>query len=97
MTLLDELGFAPEQRRSVGRREIVLRHCPFLDLVDLRERVICPAHLGLMQGAIAALDAPISVDRLEPFAEPDRCRAYLVDTRRTANRERTAGTKDRDR
>ena len=93
LTLLDELGFAPEGRRSVRRREIGLRHCPFLDLVDLRERVICPAHLGLMQGAMSALGAPITVERLEPFAEPDLCRAHLVAARRTTTRERMAGAK----
>jgi hypothetical protein len=34
-------------------------------------------HLGLMQGALAALRAPITVGRLEPFAEPDLCLTHL--------------------
>lgn len=41
-------------------------------------QVVCPIHLGLMQGAMAAWDAPVTVNRLEPFAEPDLCVAHLA-------------------
>lgn len=81
--LLDGLGFAPEDRTPPGERasgvdrHLALHHCPFLDLVGGRGDVICPLHLGLMQGALAALDAPVTVDRLDPFAEPDLCLAHL--------------------
>ena len=34
--LLDDLGFAPEQRPAEVERQIGLRHCPFLDLVQTR-------------------------------------------------------------
>jgi hypothetical protein len=34
--------------------------------------------LGLMQGVREALDADVTVERLEPFAEPDLCTAHLV-------------------
>jgi hypothetical protein len=30
-----------------------------------------------MQGAMAELGAPVTVDQLEPFAEPDGCVAHL--------------------
>ena len=40
-------------------------------------RVICPVHLGLMRGAMTALGAPVTVERLDPFAEPDLCLAHL--------------------
>ena len=30
-----------------------------------------------MQGALAQLGGPVTVDRLEPFAEPDLCVAHL--------------------
>jgi predicted ArsR family transcriptional regulator len=78
---LDELGFAPERREIDGRHQIGLRHCPFLELVELAENrtsVICPVHLGLMQGAMETWRAPVTVDRLEPFAEPDLCLAHLT-------------------
>ena len=73
--LLDELGFAPE-RRDGG--QVGLRHCPFLEIAEHRSAVVCPVHLGLMQGALQTWDAPISVDRLEPFVEPDLCLARLT-------------------
>lgn len=84
--LLDELGFAPEPPTSRGpephRVELGLRHCPFLDLTAqdtaARSEVICPIHLGLMQGALDDWDAGIAVERLEPMVEPDRCVAHLL-------------------
>jgi predicted ArsR family transcriptional regulator len=70
--LLDELGFAPERR---GDEQVGLRHCPFLELVESQKAVICPIHLGVMQGALETWEAPITVDRLEAFVEPDLCPA----------------------
>jgi hypothetical protein len=40
--------------------------------------VVCPIHLGLMQGALEAWQAPVTVDRLEAFAEPDVCLAHIA-------------------
>ena len=75
MDLLDELGFAPEP--GAAGTEIALRHCPFLEVAQARPEVICPIHLGLMQGAMTAWEAPDTVDRLLPFVQPDRCVAHL--------------------
>lgn len=75
--VLDELGFAPERRVIDGQQQVGLRHCPFLELAENRTSVVCPVHLGLMQGAMETWGAPVSVDRLEPFAEPDLCLAHL--------------------
>jgi predicted ArsR family transcriptional regulator len=75
--LLDDLGFAPEQRRSDGEYQIGLRHCPFLELAETRRSVVCPIHLGIMQGAMETVDAPVTVDRLDAFVEPDLCVAHL--------------------
>ncbi len=76
--VLGELGFAPERRETGGKLQIGLRHCPFLELAENRTGVICPVHLGLMQGAMETWGAPVAVDRLEPFAEPDLCLAHLT-------------------
>lgn len=76
--LLDELGFAPQRRESHGEAQVGLRHCPFLELAEGRPAVVCPIHLGLMQGALEAWRAPVTVDRLEPFVEPDLCLAHLA-------------------
>lgn len=74
---LADLGFAPEPAGGASV-EIRLRHCPFLALVAGNAEVICSLHLGLMQGAFAALDASVTVDKLEPFVQPDLCVARLI-------------------
>jgi predicted ArsR family transcriptional regulator len=48
-----------------------------LELAETRKAVICPIHLGLMQGALETWGAPVTVDRLDAFAEPDLCLAHL--------------------
>ncbi|MDQ2627733.1 MAG: helix-turn-helix domain-containing protein [Actinomycetota bacterium] len=77
--MLDELGFQPEQLEpdDAGETQLGLRHCPFLELAETSTDVVCPIHLGLMQGALEAWDAPVTVDRLDSFAQPDLCVAHL--------------------
>ena len=75
--ILHDVGFAPERRSSSGATQIGLRHCPFLDLVPAYSAVICPMHLGLMQGVMKAVGASSTVERLEPFVEPDLCLAHV--------------------
>jgi predicted ArsR family transcriptional regulator len=77
--LLTDVGFAPEQQPSISGSQIGLRNCPFLQLVETQpQQIICRLHLGLMQGAMAALKARTTVDQLEPFAEPGLCLAHLT-------------------
>jgi predicted ArsR family transcriptional regulator len=76
--VLDELGFAPERRESGREKQVGLRHCPFLELAETRAAVVCPIHLGLMQGALETWKAPVTVDRLDAFVEPDLCLAHLT-------------------
>lgn len=76
--VLDDLGFAPERQEVDGQQRVGLRHCPFLELAENRTSVVCPVHFGLMQGAMETWKAPVSVDRLEAFVEPDLCVAHLV-------------------
>lgn len=79
--LLTRLGFSPDPPASAERGyHIGLRHCPFLEVAEKASSVICPIHLGLMQGALAIWGAPITVDRLDPFVEPDLCLAHLSST-----------------
>lgn len=81
VTLLDELGFAPERDEPPGEApQIRLRNCPFLELASSRPQIACPIHLGMMQGAMAAWGSPTTVDRLVAFAEPDVCVAHLAET-----------------
>ena len=76
--VLADLGFEPEPVVGPRAKEIRLRHCPFLDLVDDHADVICSVHLGLMQGALAALNTTVTVERLDPFVEPNLCVARLT-------------------
>jgi predicted ArsR family transcriptional regulator len=78
--LLAALGFAPERGTAAGSGadRLGLRNCPFLELAESGGEVVCPVHLGVMQGAMAGWDAPVTVDRLERFAEPDLCVAHLA-------------------
>lgn len=75
--VLDELGFAPERRRANGEQQVGLRHCPFLELAEDRSSVVCPIHLGLMQGALETWKAPVAIERLDAFVEPDLCLTHL--------------------
>lgn len=84
MGMLDELDFAPEHDTVDDNDDdgapdrIRLRHCPFLELAERYRDVICPVHLGLMQGALSEIGAPITVSELKPFAEPTACLAHLA-------------------
>lgn len=78
VSLLTELGFDPALQGSPDHQQVGLRHCPFLELAEWRKDVVCPIHLGLMQGAMDAWDAPVIVSALQPFAEPDLCVAHLA-------------------
>ncbi|MFC1418154.1 helix-turn-helix transcriptional regulator [Streptacidiphilus cavernicola] len=76
--LLDDLGFAPQPEPDTSApRSIRLRHCPFLELAEEHGPLVCRIHLGLMQGALTELRAPLTASRLEPFAEPDACLVHL--------------------
>ncbi|AKJ09162.1 ArsR family transcriptional regulator [Streptomyces incarnatus] len=85
LALLGDLGFAPQaegaDKPGGPPRRIRLRHCPFLELAEEHGALVCPLHLGLMQGALARLDAPLTATGLEPFAEPGACVAHLTATR----------------
>ena len=89
--MMTDLGFAPEPAGDTADR-IRLRHCPFLELAEEYSSTVCPLHLGLMQGALTEIRAPIAATRLEPFAEPSACLVHLSPTHRPA-----AGTRPQQR
>jgi predicted ArsR family transcriptional regulator len=78
MDLLGDLGFSPQRLDAGSEVKVGLRHCPFLELADGARSVVCPIHLGLMQGAMEIWNAPTTIDRLEPFVEPGLCVAHLA-------------------
>ncbi|HEY7226005.1 MAG TPA: helix-turn-helix domain-containing protein [Micromonosporaceae bacterium] len=75
---LAEIGFEPEAVTTARRRRVLLHHCPFRETAQAHPSVVCSVHLGLMQGLLAGIDAPVDTQRLDPFVEPDLCVATLV-------------------
>ncbi|HVB45238.1 MAG TPA: helix-turn-helix domain-containing protein [Streptosporangiaceae bacterium] len=76
--IMAELGFAPQAAADGKQYRLCLRQCPFLEVAELHQDVVCSLHLGLMQGVLAQLGAPVTTDRLQPFAEPSLCIAHLT-------------------
>lgn len=76
---LDGLGFAPEAVTQAEERRVLLRHCPFQEVAQENQDVVCSIHLGLMRGLLDELGAPTQAARLDPFVEPDLCVTHLTD------------------
>lgn len=74
---LEEIGFAPEAAAEGDGYRLRLHHCPFREVAERHQNVVCALHRGLMQGVLAQLRAPVTADRLQPFAEPNVCIAKL--------------------
>lgn len=78
--LLAELGFDPEA--DARATTVRLRRCPLLDAARAHPDVVCPVHLGIVRGALAALGGDPERATLLPFSEPGACRLHLhVSTR----------------
>lgn len=76
--LMDRLGFQPDIADDGDT--IRLHRCPFLDVARRHQDVVCSVHLGILQGALQALRAPVEARDLQPFVAPSLCVAHLVDT-----------------
>jgi predicted ArsR family transcriptional regulator len=80
VSVLDEVGFEPEAVTSGRKRRILLHQCPFREVAESHSDIACSIHLGLMQGMLTELDAPVQAERLEPFVEPSLCVVHLAST-----------------
>jgi predicted ArsR family transcriptional regulator len=76
--VLDEIGFAPQPVRTGRKRQVLLHHCPFREAAEEHREVVCSVHLGLMQGLLEELGAPVQAERLDPFVEPSLCVTHLA-------------------
>ena len=90
--IMAELGFAPraEANADGGQYRLFLHQCPFREVAERHREVICSLHLGLMQGALARMRAPVTADRLDPFVEPSLCIARLTESENPGEREAAA-------
>jgi predicted ArsR family transcriptional regulator len=61
---------------------VLLRHCPFVEVARAHREVVCAVHLGVMQGVLDELRAPLAATELNPLVEPSLCVAHL--SRRSA-------------
>ena len=88
---LAQLDFAPDvvADGDGGDYLVNLRQCPFREVAEKHQQVICGLHLGLMRGALARMRAPLTADRLDPFVRPRLCVARL--TIRRTGPERPGG------
>jgi predicted ArsR family transcriptional regulator len=77
VTVMEDIGFAPEAVTRGRRRKVLLHRCPFREVAQEHPEVVCSIHLGLMNGLLAELDAPLEVNQLDPFVEPSQCVASL--------------------
>jgi predicted ArsR family transcriptional regulator len=77
--IMTELGFAPQAvPDGDGQRyRLCLRQCPFREVAQQHQDVVCTLHLGMMRGVLAQMRAPVTAVSLEPFAEPGLCVAHL--------------------
>lgn len=75
--VLAAVGFSPEIRTTNKGTEVCLHHCPFREVAEKHADIVCAVHLGLMQGALDELNAPIEAPSLEPFVTPNLCVARL--------------------
>lgn len=75
---LEEIGFAPEVIAESEGYRLRLRQCPFREVAEQHQDVVCAMHLGLLQGVLDQSRAPVRADSLQPFAEPGSCVARLA-------------------
>jgi predicted ArsR family transcriptional regulator len=90
--VMEELGFSPQAQvgDGDGQYRLCLRQCPFREVAQHHQDVICSLHLGLMRGALNRMRAPLTADRLDPFVEPSLCVARLTERQGPGEREPTA-------
>jgi predicted ArsR family transcriptional regulator len=76
--LFGAAGFQPEIRNDKqGGVEFRLHHCPFREVAERHQDVVCAIHLGLIQGALEEIRAPLEATELEPLVSPGLCIARL--------------------
>lgn len=76
--VLNEIGFAAAVREAESGQIVLQRRCPFLEVAQQHQAIVCSFHLGLMRGFLEARRARLGVATLIPFASPAGCQAHLA-------------------
>lgn len=74
---LDELGFESRVAEDPESLRVEVTHCPFLEVAETHDDIVCGLHLGLMRGVLERIEAPLGVRSLEPLVQPGLCLAHL--------------------
>jgi len=81
--VLDDMGVEPSPGDGPQPHEIHLHNCPFRELVDTHQELVCAVHAGMLEGLVSELredgdrpDAP-SGTTLLPFVTPAECLVRL--------------------
>jgi predicted ArsR family transcriptional regulator len=76
--VLDDIGFSPRLAEDDNQQtQVLLRHCPFLEVASAHGEVVCSLHLGVIQGVLIEQRASLEASHLQPFVEPSLCVAHL--------------------
>jgi predicted ArsR family transcriptional regulator len=75
---LGRLGFESHVVDERGSLRLEVSHCPFLEVAEGHNDVVCSVHLGLMKGMLEQMGAPVRAEDLEPLVEPSLCIARLA-------------------
>ncbi|MCL2424545.1 MAG: hypothetical protein FWD11_11755, partial [Micrococcales bacterium] len=71
LTMLDELGFAPELDRTKDSRHLWLHRCPFVSITQRHPGVPCQLHAGLVNGALEEMRSSLRL--VEQESSLGRC------------------------
>ena len=75
---LGRMGFDSHVVDEPGSLRVEISHCPFLEIAEENQPVVCSVHLGLMRGVLEQTGAPVTAESLRPLVEPSRCIADLA-------------------
>jgi predicted ArsR family transcriptional regulator len=75
---LGRVGFESHVVDERGSLRLEVSHCPFLEVAEGHNDVVCSVHLGLMKGMLEQMGAPVRAEDLEPLVEPSLCIAPLA-------------------
>lgn len=75
---LGRLGFDSHVVETDADLRLEVSHCPFLEVAEAHNDVVCSVHMGLMRGVLEETGAPVRAVSLEPLVEPSRCLAHLA-------------------